>query len=137
VRRIVLLAAMIIAVSAIVPVGAAEATRRTFVDNNCHSVAFRPSYILFACGDGGFYATELAWSSWHPFRAAGRGIFHQNDCDPSCAGGTFHRVPGRIVLKRRGRCPGVHHYVFMRAVITFDETLLSRNQVRTDIGCPF
>jgi hypothetical protein len=135
-RRILVPVATVVAIAAAMPVGVATAAGRTFVDNNCHSVAFRPSYILFACGDGGFYATELAWSSWHPFRAAGRGIFHQNDCDPSCAGGTFHRVPGRIVLKHRGRCPGVHHYVFTRAVVAFDETLLGRDRVRTQIGCP-
>jgi hypothetical protein len=135
VRRVVLVAAVIVALSAATPDGAA-ARGRTFVVNNCHRVTFRPNYILFACADGGFYATELAWSSWHPFRAVGRGMFHQNDCDPSCAGGTFHRVTGSIVLKDRGRCPGVRHYVFMRAVIRFDRALLGRDLVRAETGCP-
>jgi hypothetical protein len=135
-KRVILLAAIVVSISAVMPLGHAAATGRTFVDNNCHDVKIQPRYILFACGDGGFYATQLEWDSWHRFRALGRGNFHQNDCDPSCAGGTFHTASGRLLLKDRGRCPGVHHFVFLRAVITFDGSLLGRHRVGTSIMCP-
>ena len=135
-KRVVLLAALVVAISATMPSVGAAAKGRTFVTNNCHLVRFRPQYILFACGDGAFYARRLEWDTWHRWRAVGHGVFHQNDCDPNCADGTFHKAGGRIVLKKRDRCPDVHHYVFTRAAIRFEESLLGRDRVGTSIGCP-
>jgi hypothetical protein len=135
-RRAVVVLAVLFAVSSLMPLADARARGRTLVTNNCLHLRYKPRYILFACGDGGFYVRQAAWSSWHRFRAIGRGVFHQNDCDPSCAGGTFHTAPGRIVLKDRIRCPERHRYAFGRAIITFDGTLLGRHRVRTRIFCP-
>lgn len=135
-RRVVVVLAVLLAVSSLSPPTHADARGRTFVTNNCRHLKYEPRYIMFACGDGGFYVRRTEWSSWHRFRATGRGVFHQNDCRPSCAGGTFHTAPGRIVLKDRTRCPEQHHYAFGRAVITFYGTLLGRHRVRTKLFCP-
>jgi hypothetical protein len=136
-RRAILLGTVLLAISAAIPIAGAVAQGRTFVINNCrHRITIRPRYILFACGDGAFYVRAMDWRSWHPFRAVGHGTFHQNDCDPSCAEGTFHAVGGRLLLKDRERCRGVHHFVFTRAVITFEERFLGRRRVRADLVCP-
>jgi hypothetical protein len=135
-RRAAVVLVVLLAISSLGPATHAVARGRTLVANNCLHLRYKPSFILFACGDGGFYIRQAEWTSWHPFRATGRGVFHQNDCDPSCAGGTFHRAPGRIELKDRMRCPDQHHYAFARAVITFDGTLLGRHRVRAELFCP-
>lgn len=135
-RRAAVVLAVLFAVSSLMPLVHAGARGRTLVTNNCLHLRYKPRYILFACADGGFYVRQTEWSSWHRFRATGHGVFHQNDCEPSCAGGTFHTVPGRIVLKDRMRCPEQHHYAFDRAVITFDGTLLGRHRVRAGMFCP-
>jgi hypothetical protein len=136
-RRIIVLAATVLTISSAMPIVDAANEGRTFVINNClHRNTIRPRYILFACGDGAFYVRGMDWGSWHRFRAVGRGTFHQNDCDPSCAEGTFHTVGGRLLLKRRERCPRLHHLLFTRAVITFDERFLGRRRIRTELVCP-
>jgi hypothetical protein len=76
----------------------------------------------------------MDWGTWHRFRATGHGVFHQNDCDPSCAEGTFHTVRGRLLLKHPVRCR--HHYAFARASITFEERFLGRRRERTRVPCP-
>ncbi|HET7481449.1 MAG TPA: hypothetical protein VFK89_01180 [Actinomycetota bacterium] len=107
------LAALFVPVSA----GGAEPT---YVTHDCVSTRMEPSQIMFACGDGGFYVKHLHWSSWYRMHAHGRGVFHLNDCDPSCAGGTFHSRRGTLSLRYRLWCPDVHRWVFKRAKIRYD-----------------
>jgi hypothetical protein len=116
--------------------GPAAAAPRTYVSHNCTGVKIRPASIMFACADGGFFMTEGDWSTWHRWRATGHGLFHQNDCDPSCAGGTFHTARGRIVLFHRMFCSGIDTYVFGRVRIRFHGTLLGREIVRDRLFCP-
>src|SRR5262245_443268 len=129
---------MALAISAMVPTGDAVALGRTYVAHDCRHGTIRPRYILFTCADGGFYMTQGEWTSWHRWRAAGTALFHMNDCDPSCAEGTFHTMRGRVVLHRRERCPGLHrhHHVFTRATITFDGRLLGHHRARAFPYCP-
>jgi hypothetical protein len=96
----------------------------------------RPRSIIFTCADGGFYAKRLEWRRWYRYRAVGHGVFHANDCTPSCAGGTFHKARGRIVLRGRMRCPDIHRFVFARATITYHGKLLGRHRVRRPMMCP-
>jgi len=66
----------------------------------------RPKKVVFACADGGFLASGLAWTGWGERFAAADGAAFLNDCKPSCVRGTFHRY--RVVLLASGlqRCPG-------------------------------
>jgi hypothetical protein len=114
----------------------ASAAPRTYVTHNCLHVTIRPAFIMFACADGGFYMTEGDWTTWHRWRATGHGLFHQNDCDPSCAGGTFHAARGRIVLFDRMYCPDIKTYVFGRVRIRFHGKLLGRTATRDQLFCP-
>ena len=101
--RVVLVCALVGAF-VLVPLQA-QAGRRTPTVSDCFHLEIRPERIMFACADGGYYVTHLKWQRWHIFRATGQGLFRQNDCRPSCAGGTFHARRGRITLLRRVWCP--------------------------------
>jgi hypothetical protein len=137
-RRAALVALVLVAVLSAMPSADAVPRGRTFVTKDCRHADIRPRQIMFACADGGFFMTQGEWMSWHRFRAVGAAVFHLNDCSPSCAGGTFHTVRGRIVLHRRERCPDArrHHHVFTRATIRFTEPLLGRHRERAKLFCP-
>jgi hypothetical protein len=137
-KRAVMLAATILVVSLFMPPGIASAQGRTYVSSNCTRFAIRPSQIVFTCADGGFYMTQGEWTTWHRYRAAGSALFHSNDCTPSCAGGTFHTMRGRIVLQGREPCPDAHRsrHVFTRATILLDGPLLGRLRYRAHLQCP-
>jgi len=138
VKRVLLLAAVVVAVTGAMPAGNAAPGGRTFVSQDCLHATIAPRQIMFACGDGGFYMTQGRWTSWHRFRAVGSGLFHLNDCTPSCAGGTFHTMRGTIVLHRRERCPDArrHHHVFTRAAIAFVAPLLGHPHEHASLFCP-
>jgi hypothetical protein len=135
-RRVALVALLLAVLWAAPPPGVAAVRGRTHVVNNCRGAKVRPRYILFACGDGAFYMRQGTWRKWRRWRAVGHGIFHQNDCRPSCAEGTFHTEPGKIVLKHRIKCPGVHRYVFTRARIWYRGRLVGRHRTSADLICP-
>lgn len=137
-KRAVMLAATVIAVSTVMRLELATAQGRTYVSSNCTRFAIRPTYILFTCADGGFFMTQAEWTRWHRYRAVGSALFHRNNCNPSCAGGTFHTMRGRIILHHRERCPDArrHRHVFTRATITLDGRLLGRLRYRAHLQCP-
>jgi hypothetical protein len=137
-KRAVRIAATVVAVSTVMPLGLASAQGRTYVSSNCTRFAIRPSSIVFTCADRGFYMTQGEWVRWHRYRAIGSALFHMNDCNPSCAGGTFHTMRGRIVLHHRERCPDSRRlrHVFTRATITLDGRLLGRLRYRAHLQCP-
>ena len=133
-----MLAATVFVVSSSMPPGIATAQGRTYVSSNCTRFAIGPAQIVFTCADGGFYMTRGEWTTWHRHRAVGSALFHRNDCTPSCAGGTFHTMRGRIVLYRREPCPDVRRdrHVFTRATILLDGPLLGRLRYRAQLQCP-
>ena len=108
----------------------------TFVTKDCVHVAIRPASIVFACADGNFYADHLRWGFWGVRHARGHGVFHQNDCNPSCAEGHFHERRGRITLRYRRWCPQIHKYVFRRATVHFRRPLLGRTGESFAMYCP-
>jgi hypothetical protein len=136
-KRAVMLAGTLVAIWSVMPLVPVAAQGRTYVSSNCTRFPIRPSYILFTCADGGFYMTQGEWAGWHRYRAVGSALFHRNDCTPSCAGGTFHTMRGRIVLHDRERCPDAHRHrqVFTRAIITLDVRLLGHVRYRAHLQC--
>jgi hypothetical protein len=129
--------ALLFALLMAIPPASAGRTAETAITHNCQDFKVKPSRILFACGDGNYYATSLRWSSWATRKAQGRGVFHFNDCDPDCAGGTFHRRAGDIVVKKLLLCSeddGI--YVFKRAHITYDEPYTDVRTVSLKLFCP-
>ena len=69
-----------------------------------HTAVVRPQSIVFACGDGNFYATSLHWSRWTTTEAVAQGVGHQNDCKPYCAAGHFHAFPLTVRLSHVVSC---------------------------------
>lgn len=66
--------------------------------------AYRPRALQVA-GEGSFVMQNVDWSVWSSRVARGRGVGAQDDCEPDCASGTFHRAPARIRLWRpRVKC---------------------------------
>jgi hypothetical protein len=120
----------------VLAVPAAAGMHDTYVTYDCAHTKMEPRSILFACGDGNFFAKHLDWRRWHPHRAVGEGEFHQNACHPDCASGTFHEKGGRIILHGRMWCSNVHRYVFAHARIRFDRRLIGRKRVRFGLACP-
>jgi hypothetical protein len=136
-RRALAIVLAAVAAMSLLGVGAAVAGQETWVSGrDCSHLAQEPRKILFACADGGYYADHLEWSSWEVRRAEGRGVFHFNDCDPNCAGGTFHRRTGGIVLHDRTWCEEPHRFVFNRARITYDRPYQGSRRNDYPLGCP-
>src|SRR5215211_2282672 len=93
--------------------GEVEAVRRAYFYNRCYSPAFNPSTIIITCADAGFQFRSLRWRHWNKPVARARGIARVNDCNPSCADGTYHRLPARVALSKLRRCPpGERHNGF-------------------------
>jgi hypothetical protein len=65
----------------------------------------RPSQVVFACGDGNFYARKLQWTGWGEPFAAAVGAAEVNDCTPYCAAGKFHSYRVMLVATGRQTCP--------------------------------
>lgn len=72
----------------------------TVLTGCAHHPVVRPATVVFACGDGNFYATGLHWSHWGASDAEAKGVGHQNDCTPNCAAGKFHTYPLSVRLSR-------------------------------------
>ena len=115
---------------------ASAGSTRTSVTHDCFHVSVRPHAILFACGDGGYYARRLHWADWHVRSARGAGVFYLNDCTPNCAEGTFHRARGTIVLSRPRYCRGIDGRVFSRMTVRYERPLLGDMRTRDRLYCP-
>jgi hypothetical protein len=79
----------------------------------------RPAAMVFACGDGNFYATRLRWSRWTAAGATASGVGHRNDCRPYCAAGHFHAYPLVVTLARPERCGRNRQLEFTRVSWVF------------------
>jgi hypothetical protein len=94
--------------------GFATAARQKFVTHRCVSSTRRPSRIILTCADGGRRLVGLRWRSWGGQRARGSGALLQNNCRPSCAGGSFrrHRLEKVTLMRARpcGNTGGRLHY---------------------------
>jgi hypothetical protein len=94
--------------------GASQASaspQRVFVARRgCTGRAFRPRWIILACGDGAVWIDRLRYRSYGGVFAPATGRLYFRICIPSCALGTTRRVAARIRLRRRIRCGGVRYY---------------------------
>jgi hypothetical protein len=72
----------------------------TQVIADCQHATQVPRKILSACGDANEYAKVTDWRSWTRHQARGSGVLVVNDCEPTCAAGTFRRYPATFSLHR-------------------------------------
>lgn len=136
--RTLIVALSVVVLLTSVQVSPAIARPRTYVTHSCTDVKVRPRRIVFTCADGNLYMTSLRWRRWnHSRQAVGRGVFNFNDCEPSCADGTFHKRKGtRVALSRRRWCPGIDKFVFKRARLRFKRPVNGRKRMRRQLFCP-
>jgi hypothetical protein len=137
-RRSIAIVVSILALASLSPTNVVAGGRHTtYAMTDCMHLRTTPPEILFACGDGNYYVDHLHWTRWHTWKAAGWGLFHQNDCRPSCAEGTFHTEWGQIWLRHRERCTPPGKFVFQHARVLYAGRLLGRHRTAFGhLGCP-
>lgn len=134
--RKTVLAGVVAAVS-IVPLSGLAMGSPTLAVHDCNSAKKKPSKILFACADGNYRVNHLDWSEWHKKKAVADGVFHMNDCTPSCAEGTFHKRAGTLILKGRMWCNNIHEHVFRRAHYEYVMPFQGESEGGFELSCPF
>ena len=65
---------------------------------DCETVEIKPEALTTTCADFGIAVWKIKWSMWGADGAEGSGEFAANDCDPSCAEGSYLKVPVKVVL---------------------------------------
>lgn len=68
----------------------------------------KPRVIIYTGDSSGFLGganlkgarSSILWTTWNSTRALGSGFNQLDDCEPSCAGGKFHRYPVKIEMWR-------------------------------------
>ncbi len=66
----------------------------------------RPSQVIFACGDGNFFAHGLSWTNWGATTTSSTGTGQFTDCTPNCAQGKAHSARIKVIASGRQSCPG-------------------------------
>jgi hypothetical protein len=86
----------------------------------------KPGSIVYTGDGSGFFAGaekanhragNLKWTSWTGSGARGSGFNWVNNCNPNCAGGTFHRFAVTLKLSRPRHVHG--HFIFTRMNVTY------------------
>ena len=80
-----------------IPTTSISETSQVWV-NDCDTPVQRPQYLTLTCADGGMRLEELMWAVWDKNGAVGYGIYLENDCQPSCAEGTYSKTPVYVTL---------------------------------------
>ncbi len=80
----------------------------------CTGQRYRPSSIVFACGDGGLWATNIRYTRYGGRTAFARVELHAHSCIPNCAESAFHTFPGTVELHAVARCEGTLFYTRAR-----------------------
>jgi hypothetical protein len=135
-RSVAVILSVLTVCTLVAPAAGAASRRDTYVLAECGRLRRTPALIEFGCS-GGFYVDHLTWFRWRRFRAVGGGLFHMNDCDPSCAGGTYHTEWGHIWLRNRARCEPSGRFAFQHVRIRYEGRLLGRRgDAYGHFGCP-
>jgi hypothetical protein len=58
----------------------------------------------------GDYMTKLRWRHWGRRRASAAGSYYLNRCEPSCGGGSYKKMRGKLTLSHVVTCRGVRLY---------------------------
>ena len=66
----------------------------------------QPSQVIFACGDGNFFAHGLRWTNWGASTTSATGTGQFTDCTPNCAQGKTHSARIKVTASGRQSCPG-------------------------------
>jgi hypothetical protein len=98
---------------------------------------YKPKQIIVFCADSSEVLEKLKWQDWNGTKAHARGTASINDCEPNCAGGTFHDYPVKVTLFRPKSCTSGK--LWSRMDITFTGALPTPGTHRRDrypFPCP-
>lgn len=65
---------------------------------DCETVDRKVESLTTFCADFGIAVWKIKWSMWSANGAEGSGIYMANDCEPSCAEGSYLEVPVNVYL---------------------------------------
>ncbi|HEU4657043.1 MAG TPA: hypothetical protein VFR97_05940 [Capillimicrobium sp.] len=119
-RTSLALATAALTLAAAPAVASAQDDLRVFFPGNCERNAYKPSKIVVACADAGFVVKKIRWGAYGDTRAVGAGTARVNDCDPDCAGGTFHSYDAKVTLSRVRQCGDVPQFTRLKVTFTGD-----------------
>ena len=114
--RLIAVAASLLVAAAALP---ATAGARTYMPDCQSKLRYQPRNVTVFCADAGMVVRRIDWTDWKDRRARGesrRAL--ANDCQPSCADGTFHRYQVRLLLRRPRTCADGRR-AFTRFNVTF------------------
>ena len=112
-----LAAALVVPASTTSAAPARGTTPKTQVIADCVHRSIEPRKVIATCGDGNVYAVVTSYGSWRRKQAWGQGRLHMNDCDPSCAEGTFHSY--RATFRFHRVVDTSHGRLFTRLGVTY------------------
>jgi hypothetical protein len=98
-------AAIVLLAAALVPQSAPASPVMALPDCS-GKLQVRPSQVIFACGDGNFFAHGLRWTNWGASSTSATGTGQFTDCTPNCAQGKAHSAPIKVIASGRQSCPG-------------------------------
>jgi hypothetical protein len=108
----VLLLVLLLAVA--VPAALAASHVYVLQGGSPYGHAYKPHRVQVS-GDGSFFITGMHWGSYSSTRATGHGTGHVDDCIPTCAGGTLHKVKVSVRLSAPRRCRnGARYFTHQR-----------------------
>ncbi|MDX6636758.1 MAG: hypothetical protein QOJ01_269 [Solirubrobacterales bacterium] len=112
---------------------------QVYFPSKCMGGKVKPKLVVLGCGDFNFYVNKLDWRNWGGRRTTGRGVAHVNNCNPSCAGGTFHKYRGKLRLHKIKLCPQDDRRHYTKAVFSFrgDRPNGSPHRFKQPFPCSF
>lgn len=121
-RKSVALAASTTLAAGLLTVGTSAATAAPMVSvNDCGSLETKPKEIVLACADANEYLDNVRWKSWKKKKAKGRATYKVNDCDPTCADGTWESYKVRVTLRKPRTQSGER--VYSQMILRFPKTV--------------
>ncbi|HEX3467123.1 MAG TPA: hypothetical protein VHT05_03375 [Candidatus Elarobacter sp.] len=100
-----LAAAIVLLAPALVPLQAPASPVMVLPDCT-GKLQVRPSQVIFACGDGNFFAHGLHWANWGASTTSATGTGQFTVCTPNCAQGKPHSAPIKVIASGRQSCAG-------------------------------
>jgi hypothetical protein len=104
---------------------------------NCTKASARPKSVTLTCGDGNTLLSKLTWSSFGGSKAAAKGTFETNTCEPNCAAGKVVKYPVTASAYEPRNCKGgIRVYNKLTLVFPGSKPKNVNQLKRWTVGCP-
>jgi hypothetical protein len=101
--------------------GLVEPVGLVYAPKDCTTPKIEPHRITLACGDSNALLRHMHWDDWNTEKAKGQGELSINNCDPSCADGTFigYGVKAKLDKIKEKTCGGQRVLLYRHAHLRF------------------